>query len=191
MHLLMQADSAMYRVKQEGRDGVRFYLPAMGEAARRDLALQNRLHEALERGELELFWQPQSGRERRVIGFEGLLRWKHPEEGVLEAREFIPLAERTGLIRPIGDWVLDQACRFLARLGAPYPQAGPLHVSINIAPRELRQEAFARRPLTARRTWRAKRRRLVPDRRRRGCMAAVTTLLWRPDWRRMMPIPRC
>lgn len=145
MHLLMQADSAMYRAKQEGRDGVRFYLPAMGEAARRDLALQNRLHEALERGELELFWQPQTGRERRVIGFEGLLRWKHPEEVVLEARKFIPLAESTGLIRPIGDWVLEQACRFLARLGAQYPQAGPLHVSINIAPRELRQEAFARR----------------------------------------------
>jgi diguanylate cyclase (GGDEF)-like protein len=108
--LSRRADSAMYRVKQEGRNGYRFFTRGMQEKASRNLQLVNALRHALERNELHVHYQPQiSMRDQRIVGAEALLRWQHPELGAVSAAEFIPAAEDSGLILPIGEWVLRHA----------------------------------------------------------------------------------
>ncbi|ART56773.1 hypothetical protein CBP36_10205 [Acidovorax carolinensis] len=112
--LLKNAETAMYRVKEDGRNSYRFFTPEMQAHTSRALALGNALKQALPRGELHLVYQPQvSLLDGRVVGAEALLRWNHPQWGVVSPAEFIPLAEANGLIVPIGEWVLHTALRQL------------------------------------------------------------------------------
>lgn len=112
--LLKNAETAMYRVKDDGRNSYRFFTPEMQAHASRALALGNALKQALQRGELHLVYQPQlSLHDGRIVGAEALLRWNHPQWGVVSPAEFIPLAEANGLIVPIGEWVLHTALRQL------------------------------------------------------------------------------
>ncbi|MFM6989532.1 MAG: EAL domain-containing protein [Arenimonas sp.] len=112
--LQMCAESAMYRVKQDGRNGFRFYAPEMQAQASRKLALTNSLKHAMARGELFLEYQPQKSlHDGRLTGAEALLRWRSPQWGNVSPAEFVPLAESSGMIVPIGDWVLRTAAQQL------------------------------------------------------------------------------
>ncbi len=112
--LMAHADVAMYHTKQLGRNGYTFFTPTMQVNANRQLRLLQDLRKAVERDELVLHYQPKfDASDQCIIGAEALLRWQHPELGLLSPDVFIPIAERSGLILPIGDWVLDRACRQL------------------------------------------------------------------------------
>ena len=113
--LLKNADVALYRAKKAGPGTVRFFEASDDKSARDRRALQRDLEEAIERNELFLVYQPFFDiRENRVTGFEALLRWQHPVRGVISPTEFIPIAEETGLIHPIGEWVVRRACSTLS-----------------------------------------------------------------------------
>lgn len=110
--LSKNADSAMYSAKQQGRSGYRFFTQEMQAHASRNLLLGNALRTALERGQLQVYYQPQvSAVGEQIIGMEALLRWTHPELGTISPAEFIPIAEANSLILPIGEWVLRQAAK--------------------------------------------------------------------------------
>lgn len=110
--LLKNADTAMYQAKQEGRNRYRLYAPMMNDKALQRLAMENELRKALSREELMVYYQPQIDlKTGQLIGAEALVRWNHPELGFLSPAEFIPLAEETGLIKDLGDFVLKTACR--------------------------------------------------------------------------------
>ena len=109
------ADAAMYQAKGEGRNSYRFFTPEIQAHSDRNLVLDNALRRALERHQLELHYQPQiSMATGEILGAEALLRWTHPELGVISPAEFIPIAERNGLILPIGEWIIDTAVNQLA-----------------------------------------------------------------------------
>jgi EAL domain-containing protein (putative c-di-GMP-specific phosphodiesterase class I) len=135
--VLKQADTAMYRAKQGGRNALHFFAPQMQAAIDQRLQLQSELRQAIQRNQLHLVFQPQlalaSG---RVTGAEVLLRWVHPERGAVMPEQFIALAEETGLIEELGDWVLENACKALAGWLSQWPQ---LVLAVNLSPRELRQ----------------------------------------------------
>ncbi|MEZ4599043.1 MAG: EAL domain-containing protein [Syntrophotaleaceae bacterium] len=136
-NLIRYADIAMYRAKEEG-NCCRFYSPAMGLRSRETLELDADLRRALERQELLLHYQPKvelaTG---RIIGAEALLRWQHPQRGMIPPGRFIPLAEETGLILPIGEWVLTEACRQIsAWKGENFAQ---LPVAVNLSARQFRK----------------------------------------------------
>jgi diguanylate cyclase (GGDEF)-like protein len=133
--LVKHADIAMYHVKGRSKDGYAFFSPDMNAVFHHKLTLEAELRRGLELNELELMYQPQiSVSRRRLVGVEALVRWHHPERGVLLPDTFIPLAEEAGLITRISDWVLDQSCRQLAlwrRQGAD-----ALRMSVNLSPRD-------------------------------------------------------
>ncbi len=134
--LLMHADIAMYHVKSQGKDGHSFFEGTMLDASYREMTLENSLRRALERNELEMYYQPQVDvQSGRIIGAEGLMRWNHPERGVLSPVEFLPFAEENGLMIPVTDWMLDAVCRDMKQRN----EAGmePVRVSINISPHYL------------------------------------------------------
>ncbi|MHC1758139.1 MAG: EAL domain-containing protein [Negativicutes bacterium] len=134
--ILKSADSAMYAAKAAGRNCWRFYEPFMRDEAYEKMVMTNSLRHALERGELHLHYQPQLDLVKgEVIGFEALLRWNSLEHGLVSPARFIPLAEQSGLIQPIGEWVLTEACRFIRMLSAV--ENSPLHVAVNVSPRQL------------------------------------------------------
>jgi diguanylate cyclase (GGDEF)-like protein/PAS domain S-box-containing protein len=135
--LLRAADSAMYAAKHDGGDTIRFYEPEMESGMRARLNLASQLRHVVERGELVLHYQPQvsliSG---EIVGVEALVRWQHPEKGMIPPGQFIPYAEETGLIVPISEWVVLAACR----QAREWEQAGlpPLKMSVNLSGRHFR-----------------------------------------------------
>jgi diguanylate cyclase (GGDEF)-like protein/PAS domain S-box-containing protein len=136
--LLTHADTALYRAKNEGRAVYRFFEASMGAAARDRRLLEHDLRRAIPHGELRLVYQPQKEiRSGAVIGFEALLRWRHPARGEVLPDAFIPLAEETGLIFQIGEWVLRTACREAATWSQP------LTVAVNVSARQIHAETFA------------------------------------------------
>jgi diguanylate cyclase (GGDEF)-like protein/PAS domain S-box-containing protein len=127
--LLNHADLALYAAKSAGRGEFRFFSPQMATLTRRRILVEQALRGALERGELTLAFQPQLDMTLwRVTGFEALLRWRHPELGEVQPAEFVLVAEEAGLIAPIGEWVIEQACREAVRWPAD------LTVSVNVSP---------------------------------------------------------
>ncbi|MDP4027172.1 EAL domain-containing protein [Methylobacterium sp. NEAU 140] len=127
--LLRAADTALYRVKGEGRGAVRFFEPAMDAQLQARRQMEHELGLAIERDELRLFYQPVvHGDTGEIEAFEALIRWQHPDRGLVPPAEFIPLAEQTGLIDRIGAWVIDAACAAAASWGRPWP------VSVNVSP---------------------------------------------------------
>jgi len=134
--LLKFADVAMYRAKSEGRDGVRLFSNEMQEAVNQKRIIEKGLRQALAEDEFELYFQGQYDADRRLVGAETLLRWNHPEHGVVTPAHFIDVAEQTGLIVPIGDWVLRSACKQLASL-----ELG-LKLAVNVSPRQFGDTAF-------------------------------------------------
>ena len=142
--LLKRADAAMYRSKAAGRNTLRFFDPAMQANLEARAVLEAELRRALPEQQLELFYQAQVDGSMRIIGAEVLLRWKHPVRGLIVPMQFIPLAEESGLIVPIGHWVLEAACAQLKRW-ADSPQTRKLHLSVNVSARQFRQQDFVQR----------------------------------------------
>ena len=142
--VLRDADIAMYHAKQQGRSRYSIFDASMRERTRTRLEIENDLRSALERGELSLHYQPLVQLDTgRLRGFEALLRWSQPDRGSVEPDDFIPVAEETGLILPIGRWVLREACRQLSAWRKTYAGAGELTVNVNVSARQLSQGIFA------------------------------------------------
>jgi len=141
--LMRAADTAMYHAKEQGRGNIQFFTHALDETARQRMTLENRLRYALEHDELVLYYQPQVDMVRgSIFSAEALLRWEQPGKPTISCGEFISIAEETGLILPIGEWVLRQACIQLKqwhKAGCP-----ALHMAINLSPRQFYQPHFLR-----------------------------------------------
>jgi diguanylate cyclase (GGDEF)-like protein len=142
--LLVNADLALARAKEQGRRTFQIFSKAMSQPARHRLDLERSLRRAIERDELVAYFQPQVDlRSGRISGMEALVRWKHPERGMVPPNEFIPIAEDSGLIVPLGEWVLEAACR-QARLW--HTQGFPgLRVAVNLSVVQLRESDLAQR----------------------------------------------
>jgi len=140
--IFKHADTALHRAKACGRNSIQSYLPSMQAAADARLTLEKQLRYALPRDELQLFFQPQVNNARRIVGAEALLRWRHPQRGLVGPSEFIPLAEETGLIVAIGHWVLEAACRQFSAWSAQHPDRRLNYMAVNISPRQFRQPDF-------------------------------------------------
>jgi EAL domain-containing protein (putative c-di-GMP-specific phosphodiesterase class I) len=141
--LLQQADAAMYNAKAEGPGNLRFFHPEMLTAVRRRLDLEQDLRSALEQGDLALHYQPLvSLADGSVVGLEALLRWHHPVRGAISPAEFIPVAEQSGLILDLGDWVVTEALDQLGRWRREGRSPGPLGLGINISPRQFAHPQF-------------------------------------------------
>ncbi|EXJ16337.1 diguanylate cyclase [Imhoffiella purpurea] len=139
--LLKQADVALYQAKDAGRDTIRFFNPEMQKAIESRIALETALRQALLRGELQLFYQPQIDQHGKRIGAEALLRWLHPNRGLIPPLDFIPLAEETGLIVPIGHWVVDTACAQLKEWETCATMRS-LQLAVNVSARQFHQPDF-------------------------------------------------
>ncbi|MEO8381422.1 MAG: EAL domain-containing protein [Acidobacteriota bacterium] len=138
--LLKSADAAMYRAKELGRNQVQLFTASMNERYVRRLALEQHLHHAIERDQLELHYQPVYDRSRRrYVSVEALLRWRDPSRGMVQPTEFIALAEETGMIIPIGAWALREACR---QLRIWHEQGLNLRMAVNISAVQLQQRDF-------------------------------------------------
>jgi diguanylate cyclase (GGDEF)-like protein/PAS domain S-box-containing protein len=138
--LLKRADLALYQAKSAGRDTLQFFDPSMQKAVTARVEMEKDMRLALERHEFDLFFQPQV-QEDKVIGAEALLRWKHPTKSFIPPSIFVPAAEESGLILPLGEWVLYAACRQLAHW-AQQPHLQALTMSVNVSPRQFYQTNF-------------------------------------------------
>ena len=139
--LLKQADIAMYQAKAAGRNTLRFFDPDMQAALAARAELETSLRRAIQEQQFVLHFQPQVDNLRGIIGAEALLRWQHPVRGMVSPAQFIPLAEETGLILPIGQWVLEDACARLTAWAGD-PRSRDLHLSVNVSARQFHQEDF-------------------------------------------------
>ena len=143
--LLREADTAMYRAKNGGRNRIAFFEATMQFEVESRLALANDLAQAIGTDQLEMFLQPQFDAQGQPSGGEMLMRWTHPQLGAISPINFIPVAEESGLILPLGDWVLREGCRAFLRLEA----AGrPMSISVNVSPRQFHQADFVARVKT-------------------------------------------
>ena len=139
--LLKHADLAMYRAKDEGRNTLRFFDPVMQATVNQRVALQADLHRGLRQGEFVLFFQPQVNAQGSIVGAEALLRWQHPDKGLVPPGVFIPLAEETGQILALGHWVLKKALHQQA-LWQSDPLLAGVSLSVNVSARQFRQDDF-------------------------------------------------
>lgn len=137
--LLKNCDTAMYHAKNEGRNNYKFYEQSLNKTALDILALENNLRKALDKQEFRVYYQPRIDiRTRNVVGFEALIRWRHSQKGIIPPSEFIPIAEETGLIIPIGEWVLNEACK----QNKTWQAAGfaPVFISVNLSGKQFKQQ---------------------------------------------------
>jgi diguanylate cyclase (GGDEF)-like protein/PAS domain S-box-containing protein len=140
--LLMNADTAMYHAKEKGRNNAQYFTAALTKQANERMAIEHDLYLALADQQFELYYQPKvCSADRSICGFEALLRWHHPEKGMVPPDKFIPVAEEAGLIHAIGNWVLDEACRQLA-LWQKQGYTG-MHVAVNLSAHQLRSPHLA------------------------------------------------
>jgi diguanylate cyclase (GGDEF)-like protein/PAS domain S-box-containing protein len=139
--LLRQADIAMYQAKAAGRNGLRFFDPEMQEVINTRAAMESDLRTAIDEQQFQLYYQMQVDNTGQLLGAEALIRWHHPERGLVSPDQFIPLAEETGLILPIGRWVLDMACAQL-EIWQKKVLTRDLSISINVSAKQFRQKDF-------------------------------------------------
>jgi diguanylate cyclase (GGDEF)-like protein len=139
--LLKQADIALYQAKRAGRNSLRFFDPQMQTNIDARVSLEAELHTALHNGEFQLYYQVQVDEDSRPFGAEALIRWDHPQRGIILPGEFISLAEETGLILPIGLWVLEAACERLAQWQR-IPARHDLSLAVNVSARQFHQPEF-------------------------------------------------
>jgi diguanylate cyclase (GGDEF)-like protein len=136
--LMLQADIALYAAKESGRGRWVEYVDALGEKSRRRVTIENELRHAIERGEMQLYWQPKfSLNPWSISGAEGLMRWSHPTLGSISPGEFIPIAEQCGLINALGLWAIQEACRVVSQ------DLAELTISVNVSSIQLRDVRFA------------------------------------------------
>ena len=141
--LLRNADVAMYMAKRDSKGSYRVFEPTMHERVVERLELRSELQHAIESNQLELHYQPVVRlQEHRILGVEALLRWNHPTRGTIPPLQFIPLAEETGLIIPMGRWVLETACREAVRIQQEFPRDEPLAMSVNLSVRQLQSDSI-------------------------------------------------
>ena len=145
--VLQQADIAMYQAKAAGRNAMFFFAPALQASVNARVALEKDLRQAIRENQFSLYYQPQLDR-GLLTGAEALLRWRHPQRGLVSPQEFVPLAEETGLIFPLGNWVLETACTQIASW-ANRPEGQHLSVAVNVSAREFRQPKFVDQVLAA------------------------------------------
>ena len=139
--LLKHADTAMYHAKEQGRNNVQYFTAEMTETASERLTIEQDLRHAIQNKEFELYYQPQvCARSQKIVGVEALIRWHHPEQGLVPPIRFIPVAEESGLIETIGAWVLEEACRQLAY----WRDEGicNIHISVNLSSHQLRSASL-------------------------------------------------
>ncbi len=140
--ILKQADTAMNRAKAGGRNSIRFFLPDMQQAADKRLRLNTELRTALTNREMSLFFQPQANFDGSIVGAEVLLRWIHPQRGVIPPGDFIMIAEETGIIKDIGQWVLTEACGKIREWSDSGLLSLDQTIAVNISPREFTADDF-------------------------------------------------
>ncbi|MES2932856.1 MAG: EAL domain-containing protein [Pseudomonadota bacterium] len=145
--LLKRADLAMYQAKAAGRNNLRFFDPEIQAAATARSEMEADLREAVRLGEFIVHFQPQVDHEGFIAGAEALIRWQHPTQGLISPAQFVPLAEETGLILPIGSWVLETACEQLV-VWANQPNAAHLILAVNVSVRQFLQEDFVEEVLS-------------------------------------------
>jgi diguanylate cyclase (GGDEF)-like protein/PAS domain S-box-containing protein len=146
--LLQHADLAMYQAKAAGRNTLRFFDPVMQAVVTTRVGLESGLREAVLGQQFLLHYQPQVDTDGRVVGAEALLRWQHPERGLVFPGEFIPVIEETGLILPVGQWVLETACDSLVAW-ASRPEMAHLTIAVNVSARQFHQPDFVARVIAA------------------------------------------
>jgi diguanylate cyclase (GGDEF)-like protein len=150
--LLKQADLAMYKAKGSGRNVYRFYDAQMEATVEERATLERELRRGIAAGELRLHYQPQVGPAGHLVAAEALVRWNHPTKGLVPPNDFIPVAEESGLIMPLGQWVLETACEQLAAWAAR-PETAALKVAVNVSARQFQQADFVEQVIaTLRRT---------------------------------------
>ncbi|HSI87869.1 MAG TPA: bifunctional diguanylate cyclase/phosphodiesterase, partial [Pyrinomonadaceae bacterium] len=141
--LLKNTSAALLQARENGGGSYQFYSDGMNADAEKRLAMEQNLRRALERGEFEVYYQPKIDADsRKISGVEALVRWRHPEFGMISPAEFIPLAEETGMIVPLGEWVLQQACTETRRL---IEQGFDLSVAVNFSLRQLHQDSLVQK----------------------------------------------
>lgn len=139
--LLRHADIAMYQAKAAGRNTMRFFDPEMQAKVMARTVLEEEMRESLKQGDFVLHYQPQAGKHGNITGVEALVRWQHPQRGLIPPMDFIPLAEETGLILPLGQWALETACARLA-IWMKRPETAGLTMAVNVSARQFRHADF-------------------------------------------------
>lgn len=145
--VMKQADIAMYQAKQAGRNTVRFFDPKMQEEISKRAALEAELHQAVTQHQFKLFYQLQVDQNQQPLGVEALIRWQHPTKGMINPIEFIPYAEESGLILPIGQWVLETACAQLKQWQT-HNETKHLSIAVNVSSKQFRQKDFVDKVIT-------------------------------------------
>ncbi len=146
--LMKRADIAMYQAKAAGRNTLRFFDDKMQSAVSARGKMEHDLREALQQNQFRLHYQPQVDQNGHIIGAEALIRWQHPERGMVSPAEFIPLAEECGFIRELGQWVLTEACKQI-RLLNDHADISPITISVNISAHQIHQPDFTAQVITA------------------------------------------